>query len=160
MRLKKGFSGVGLALLTILFDRLTKQLAMERLQSAVEVIPGVLRLRSTVNTGMAFSLLNDRGGLLIVLSLIVVAGLSAWLILRPSDQSAAGRAGLWMVVGGGLGNVYDRVAYGAVIDFIEPVFVRFAVFNLADTAICIGAALTVASVLMDERKKEHAHVDS
>ena len=56
-------------------------------------------------------------------------------------------------MGGGLGNLYDRLIYGAVIDFIEVTFVRFAVFNVADICICVGAALAMIAMLMEEKCK-------
>ena len=52
----------------------------------------------------------------------------------------------------------DRIAYGGVTDFIELRFVRFAVFNLADVAICLGAVIAAVALLIDERRKESAHV--
>ena len=57
-----------------------------------------------------------------------------------------------MIVGGGLGNLYDRIAYGYVIDFIDLQFVRFAIFNLADVAICLGAVIAAVSYILAERK--------
>ena len=57
------------------------------------------------------------------------------------------------MAGGGLGNLYDRLVYGSVIDFIDPIFVRFAVFNPADAFICVGAALAFVALLRDEHRR-------
>ena len=76
--------------------------------------------------------------------------------LRPAGLRAGPRllrAGLWLIVGGGLGNLYDRLTRGGVADFIELAFVRFAVFNVADICICVGAALAALGVLMTERRR-------
>ena len=59
-------------------------------------------------------------------------------------------------MGGGLGNVIDRIAYGHVIDFIELELIHFAVFNVADMAICIGAAIAAISVILDEQRRKRS----
>lgn len=107
---------------------------------------------------MAFSLLSSGGWALTAFTAVLVALLAGWLMLSKKPQPAGLRAGLWLIVGGGLGNLYDRAVYGHVIDFIHLDFVRFAVFNVADIAVCIGAAVVVASVLLSERGKEPGHV--
>lgn len=156
MRLKKGCSGIWIAVLVAVLDRITK-VCFEHLDGVVDVLPGILRLRSTFNKGIAFSMLSGSGLWLILGTFLLIAALTAWLVARPSDQSEWMRAGLWMIVGGGFGNLYDRAAFGYVIDFIEPTFVRFAVFNIADVGICLGAFIAAAAVLIDERRKETAH---
>ena len=75
----------------------------------------------------------------------------------PPDAPGLFRAGLWLIAGGGLGNLYDRLAYGRVIDFLEPAFVRFAVFNVADVCVCVGAALAMLSVVLGELRGRKSH---
>ena len=159
MRLRQGFEGGWLALLAAAADRVTKALA-SRMDGARSLIPGILRLRPTVNRGMAFSMLSGQTALLSALSAVLIAVLAGWLVSHP-DERGLMRSGLWLVVGGGIGNLFDRLAYGHVIDFIEPVFVRFVVFNVADACICVGAALALLGMLTDEwrRKRESAHGD-
>ena len=86
-----------------------------------------------------------------------IAALTGWLIAKPNALPKTARAGMWMIIGGGLGNLYDRIVYGAVMDFIEPLFVRFAVFNAADIAIVCGAVLAAAAIFIDEKRRETAH---
>ena len=105
-------------------------------------MPGIIDLRPVQNRGMAFSMLSGQTLALTVFTALLIAGLVGWLVARP-DAPRLARAGLWLIVGGGLGNLYDRLATGSVTDFIELAFVRFAVFNLADVCICVGAALVV-----------------
>ena len=148
--MKERLSGLWLALAAFLLDRITKA-AMPR-EGSLDVLPGLLRLRYTRNTGMAFSMLSRFPGLLTFLTLALSAGIAAWLIARPASQRRLERAGLWLVCGGGLGNALDRVLYGGVTDFIEPLFVDFAVFNVADICVCAGVALTVAGILFSKEK--------
>ena len=76
-------------------------------------------------------------------------------LLTHPDTPTLERAGLWLIAGGGLGNLWDRLAYGFVIDFIRLDFVRFAVFNPADVFVCVGAGLVVLSVILAEWRKAH-----
>lgn len=157
MQLRRGCRLWWLVLPLLACDRLTKLLAEATLSPAGvrEAIPGALSWAYVQNRGMAFSLLSGRGALLILLSLALTAGILIYL-LRHADDPALERAGLWLVVAGGLGNLWDRLAYGYVIDFIRLDFVRFAVFNLADVFVCAGAALVVISLLSAElRRKAH-----
>lgn len=120
-------------------------------------VPGLFAVRMTHNTGVAFSILSGSGLLLIFSTALLIALLTGWLIAKPEGQPKWMRIGLWMIVGGGLGNLYDRIVYGAVTDFIELLFVRFAVFNIADAAICLGAFIAAVTALAEERRKENAH---
>lgn len=158
MRLRNSVKGAWIALLAATLDRASKAFAVRMAQGeAISLIPGAIRLRSVTNEGMAFSLLSGQMLLLTVLAAALTAGLTAWLIAGAEKQSKLLRVGLWMAVGGGLGNLYDRIVYGYVIDFIEPTFVRFAVFNVADVFVCAGVALAALALLMEERKKESIH---
>ena len=163
MRLKKGCSGIWIAALAAIADRIAKaivlsanarRLALSSTDSSVLwKWPGVAALRYAENTGIAFSLFSGSGAALTVFTLLLVSGLAGTLISKP-EMPKAMRAGFWLIIGGGMGNLFDRLVYGYVIDFIEVLFVRFAVFNLADAFICIGAAVVAIAALIDERKKE------
>ena len=141
----------------VLIDRVTKLLVLRFLAPAGvrTALPGILSWAFVKNTGAAFGILSGNW-LLPLLTAALVAGLLAYLLRHPEAQRLF-RAGLWLIVGGGLGNLYDRIAYGYVVDFIRLDFVRFAVFNAADVFICAGAALAVISVFITEagRKKLH-----
>ncbi|MBR1820065.1 MAG: signal peptidase II [Clostridia bacterium] len=150
MRLRRGCRGAWIALLAALIDRLTKA-AVTRLARPRALAPGLLNLRPVENRGMAFSMLSGQTLALTLVTAALVAGLVGWLIAKP-DAPRLARAGLWLIVGGGLGNLYDRLTAGGVTDFLELAFVRFAVFNVADVCICVGAALVVVSVWREERK--------
>ena len=92
------------------------------------LIPHVVELRFVLNQGMAFSLLSGR-------QLFLIVATSAALIL---------------VLGGGIGNLIDRVLNGEVVDYINLLFMRFAVFNFADICVCVGVALWVLVIFLEE----------
>ncbi|MDO4866414.1 MAG: signal peptidase II [Clostridia bacterium] len=154
MRRIRGLHGAWIAILAAAADRVSKA-AVARLAHRGALIPGIVNLRPVENRGAAFSMLWGQGAALILLTVALIAGLLAWLIARPEAPRGL-RTGLWLIVGGGLGNLYDRLFFGVVADFIELAFVRFAVFNIADVCICAGAALAVIAVALDERKGKRA----
>ena len=136
-------------------DQVTK--AIVRSNAFSLRVNGLFAIRLTHNTGAAFSMLSGSGLALLIGTALVIAALTGWLIAKPDALPKWARVGMWMIVGGGLGNLYDRIAYGAVTDFIELLFVRFAVFNAADIAIVCGAFLAAAAIFIDEKRRETAH---
>ena len=140
-----------LSVAVILLDQLTKQLASYLLEihQPVAVAP-YLNLTLTHNAGAAFSLLNDAGGwqrwLFVGLSVVVSIVIVGWLWRIPRGEHWLA-CGLSLVLGGALGNLWDRLAIGAVVDFIDVYYQRWhwPAFNVADSAICIGAVLLIIS---------------
>lgn len=114
----------------------------------IEVLP-VLDITLMVNTGAAFSLLADAGGwqrwFFIVLAVVVISFILYWLRTLPRDGHGFVAIGLSLVLGGALGNLIDRAAYGWVIDFIHLHWNEWywPAFNVADAAITIGAVMLV-----------------
>jgi len=130
------------ALAVVLGDRLSKFIVRTRLPlgESIPVIPGVFYLTHVENPGAAFSLLTNRRPLLVIIAIVVVAG-----IIVVSRQRVARdpllRTALGLILGGAVGNLWDRAARGVVTDFLD---VRvWPVFNLADSAIVVGAILAV-----------------
>ena len=126
-------------------DRVTKILAGGIPPEGIPLIPGVVRLRYAENTGAAFSMFSGHPWLLGVLSLLIIVG--GFLFLRKKTLPALAITGLMMMLGGAAGNMVDRLATGFVPDMIELLFVRFAIFNVADSFLCIGCVLTAVSLL-------------
>jgi signal peptidase II len=133
-------------------DRLTKTLAEARLRARppVEIIPGVIELRFTTNPGGAFGLFGGAAWLFVLASVVVIVAVVASSRNLPSRLAAIS---LGLVLGGALGNLTDRVVRGPgfsgeVVDFID--FQVWPVFNLADSAIVIGAALLLLSTFRRE----------
>jgi signal peptidase II len=132
----------GIAVVVYGVDRLTKALAEDSLPNhPVKLIPGVLHLTYTTNRGGAFGLFGNAPYLFLAATLIVCAAI---VIASFNVAHRVPAIGLGMVLGGALGNLTDRIVRGSglagrVIDFID--FRVWPVFNLADAAIVIGAAL-------------------
>lgn len=148
MRFKRGFSALLLAVAVVALDRATKHWAMRTLAQPVVALEGVLRWRYCENTGAAFSALSGSGTVVLVLSAILLVVLAAYLLFRPRIPWGA-QLCLWAVVAGGASNLFDRLAWGFVVDFIEPLFVSFAVFNVADCFIVLGVLCAALTVLLD-----------
>jgi signal peptidase II len=154
-----------IALVVVLLDRWTKHIVAKRisLYSHIQVIPGFFSLTHTENTGAAFSLFADsnahwKTAMLIVFSMIALIVVSVLLWKNHHAHVATG-IGLSLIMGGALGNLWDRLARGRVIDFLLFYVKRYQwpVFNLADSAIVIGAGLLVLEILFH---KSSAHQDS
>ncbi len=127
-------------MLIIAIDQVSKFWVIANLkgQAAIALIPGILELSYAENTGIAFSMFNDRPELLLMFNSVVILVLLGWAIKTQHLN-----LGLSFIVAGGLGNLLDRFIHGYVIDFINPLFVNFAVFNLADVALNIGVLLLI-----------------
>ena len=131
-------------------DQLIKRWATAVLlpKTAMTLIPGVLELRYFLNDGMAFSMLAGKQKLLIAVTSLMLLGV-LWMLfarkLTPLERVA------WtLVLGGGIGNLIDRVLNGEVVDYINLLFMRFAVFNFADICVCVGVALWVLEIFLEE----------
>jgi signal peptidase II len=144
-----------IALIVVLLDRWTKHMVAQRisLYSHIQVIPGFFRLTHTENTGAAFSLFADspapwKTALLIGFSAIALVVVSVLLWKNHHAHLATG-IGLSLILGGALGNLWDRLARGRVVDFLLFYFRRYQwpVFNLADSAIVVGAGLLVLEIV-------------
>lgn len=128
--------------LSIIADQLTKIWAAETLTNTVlPVIPGVLNFHFTQNTGAAFGMLGSLTPILAAVSGGLAVGMSIFLAKTRKTSSLLYRIALSLIIGGAIGNFIDRVFAGSVVDFIEFDFVNFAIFNVADICVTIGAVL-------------------
>jgi signal peptidase II len=147
----------------IVADQITKHAVNELTPEEYSrvIIPGLLNLVHRRNPGVAFGIMADsesawlRAGLL----LFAVGAISvlAWLLATNRAGAARGRAGLALILGGAAGNAIDRLLHGSVIDFIDFHIAgrHWPAFNIADSAIVIGAGLVVLELL-----REHRHGSS
>ena len=133
-----------IAAAAVIVDQAVKWACMSLTQQ-VTVIPGVLALNYTENTGMAFSLFSGRAWLLGVVSAVCI--IVGWLTLRKYQLGAWSKAGAMLMLGGAVGNMIDRFLRGYVVDMFEALFVRFAIFNVADVALTVGTALMAVSLI-------------
>ena len=151
---------VVVAVLAFGIDRVTKLMidAELVLGERVGVVGDVFELRYVRNTGIAFGLLADRGPLVLAGSLIVGVLLFVFLLrVHPDDLLTI--IGGALVTGGALGNLYDRIQYRYVIDFLHfPQIPAFKVFNVADICISVGVVLIVIGQVRDIRRSEREAV--
>jgi signal peptidase II len=150
-----------IALIVVLLDRWSKHIVAQRiaLYSHIQIIPGFFQLTHTENTGAAFSLFADspapwKTAMLIAFSGIALVVVSLLLWKNHHAHLVTG-IGLSLIMGGALGNLWDRVARGRVVDFLLLYYKRYQwpVFNLADSAIVIGAGLLVLEILFVKSAK-------
>jgi len=141
----------------VVLDQAGKALAVAglRLLEPLPLMPG-LNLTLVHNTGSAFSLLSQAGGwqrwLFVVIALVACVVIVAWLLRMQAGQVWLPLA-LALIAGGALGNVIDRVVLGYVIDFIDVYWRQWhwPVFNLADSAISVGACMLVVDAFRSQK---------
>ena len=138
-----------IAALTVIIDQLVKWACMS-LTGSVTLIPRVLALTYAENTGMAFSLFSGRAWALGVVSAACI--LVGWLVLRRYQLGRFSRIAAMLMLGGAVGNMIDRFLRGYVVDMFEALFVKFAIFNVADAALTVGTALMAISLLLCPRE--------
>ena len=147
-------------------DRITKVIIEQRVSvwDSIPVIPGFFDIVHTKNRGAAFGMFSDATGPLRPFLLIgVSAGVLifiAMLLFKPQRHGLAGTPlsliGLSLILGGALGNLYDRIVHSMVTDFLEFYYgqYRFAAFNVADSAITVGAALLLIDLWRSGKKSD------
>ena len=134
----------------IALDQISKALVLQYLyEGQLVLIPDVLHLTYVENRGMAFGMLADHRWVFMVLSVIGI-GLVGFYLFRYV-KSTLGRVALSLIIGGGIGNMIDRISLGFVVDFIDFCAFDFWVwvFNIADAAVCVGAALYVLELVLE-----------
>ncbi|MBR5449430.1 MAG: signal peptidase II [Clostridia bacterium] len=154
----------------IILDQLTKWLAVTYLKpiwsDSVPIIEGVLQLTYAENTGAAFSMLSDAPWVFKSISTVAIIAMAIYLYGCKGGRRLQDVA-LAMIVSGGIGNMIDRLSFYGLLpmnegvtvvrDFIDFCLIDFAIFNGADSFVCVGAGLLILSLILDmkdEYKKE------
>ena len=148
------FALIALAWLAI--DIISKQYfnAYEVGEHIAEPFAGIFQFTLVHNTGAAWGMFGDSTVALGVFSLIVCALLIAYLFLYDRRAHWASAIGVGLVVAGGVGNALDRFTLGYVVDFIDPVFIDFPVFNIADIGVTCGVIIVLIALFLSMRKEE------
>lgn len=138
----------------IVADQLTKWLAVQYLKGnpSFPIWEGVLHLTYLENTGAAFGILRGRRWVFMVISAVAIVAMLYYLIRYRPKNKLMGTA-LAFIISGGIGNMIDRVVQGYVVDFIDFTLINFAIFNVADTCVCIGACLLILYMLLQKEEK-------
>jgi signal peptidase II len=152
-----------IAAVIFLLDRWTKYIVAQKIAlfDSVAVIPGFFKITHLRNTGAAFSLFADapavwRTLMLVVFSLLALV-IVVVLLVRNSRKFTWNGFALALILGGAVGNLWDRVLHGWVTDFVLVYYRQweYPAFNVADSAICVGAVLLIADMLF-HHDQEHA----
>ncbi|MDD3242693.1 MAG: signal peptidase II [Eubacteriales bacterium] len=120
----------------------------------IPVWEGVLHLTYAENTGAAFSMLSGAQWLLIAIAAVAAVGI-VWVALRYYKKiGKTGMIALALILGGNIGNLIDRLRFSYVIDYVYVKIINFAIFNLADACLNVGAALLAVYILFFHDKKK------
>lgn len=132
----------------LLIDWLSKRWAETVLAAArtMPLINGVIGLRYAENTGAAFSAFSGATMLLSAFSAVVCIAVLIYFLKHP-EMDILSKLSFSMIFAGGVGNLIDRITLGYVVDFFELQFMDFAIFNVADVCITVGAALLFIALL-------------
>jgi signal peptidase II len=144
--------------LVILFDRLTKNWIIHRIRPGydIPVIPGFFRLTHVLNTGAAFSLLENAPPNAVRLGLIAFSIAAALIVIvllwRTGRTLSLTSVALALILGGALGNLYDRIRFHHVVDFlaVKIYHYNYPDFNVADSCIVIGASLLLLEIFLPQ----------
>lgn len=143
--------------LTVLLDTLSKNLAIISLKDTGEtdfaLIPGILHFTYHENKGAAFGMLSDSRWVFMSISSIAIIAIAVYLFCNK-ENSILLSLSLSMILGGGIGNMIDRVCLGYVVDFINFKIINFPIFNIADTFVTIGAALLISYLFKQDKDKD------
>lgn len=118
---------------------------------SVTVVPGVLDITYSTNTGAAFGIMKGSGQVLFLFALVVVVFMVAWFYYTRHQEGAWSFIALGMIIGGALGNLVDRLFRGKVTDFLDLGF--WPVFNFADVAIVIGVIIFIVGTTLELLKE-------
>jgi signal peptidase II len=153
---------LAIAAAVVLIDRITKRIVVHQLPNgeAHTVIPGIFRITDVHNTGAAFSMFAESASPTTVRNILIAFSVIAVLILlamlwRVGRTITLSSVALALILGGAFGNLYDRIRYHHVIDFLEVHIVNYhwPDFNIADSCIVIGACLLLIEIFRPQPKE-------
>jgi signal peptidase II len=154
-----GWRFLWLSALVIVSDQYTKVLVLENIElyQAIQILPFV-NLTHVYNYGAAFSFLHDAGGWqrwFFTIIAFVVSALMLWWLRQTNQKQIMLPVAFSLIIGGAIGNAYDRLVHGYVIDFLVLYYQDWywPAFNVADSAICIGAILLIIDMFKNKEEK-------
>ena len=143
----------------ILLDQITKILALQHLApvGSLPLWENVLHLTYVENTGAAFGMLKDHRWVFLVISTVALGGMIVYMFLNKTKHPLETTA-VAFIVGGGIGNMIDRLARGFVVDFVDVKCIPHwnYIFNVADIFVCVGCGLFILYVILFEAKSKKA----
>ena len=141
----------GVIAVLVLLDQVVKYLTVRHLAGgSMPLIEGVLHFTYVENRGAAFGILSDHRWIYMTVSGVATVVLS-YILYRLATHDKLFCISLLMIIGGGIGNMIDRIFRGFVVDMIDVRLIHFAVFNVADICICVGAALMAVYLIFFDK---------
>ncbi|MGN0771148.1 MAG: signal peptidase II [Christensenellales bacterium] len=160
---KKFAAEIGILVATLVIDLASKSLVFDFLADQkggrYELFEGIFALQEAHNYGASFGIFEGKQTMLIVLTAVVMAALAVLLIVRPNLPSLA-RVGFLMIIGGGVGNLVDRIFVGYVRDFIDYTFLEtffgidFAIGNVADIFLLVGTFMVIIYIIFQAKEED------
>ena len=151
------FIWLAIIAVTVFLDQITKYLTIFYLKpiDTLPLIRDVIHLTYVENTGAAFGMMKDSRWVFMVISSVAIVGILVYLFWKkPTSKLEC--LSLSFIVGGGIGNMIDRTLLGYVVDMIDFRLINFAVFNVADSFVCVGAGLLILYLILDMVKASKA----
>jgi signal peptidase II len=157
-------SGLVLAIsaAVVVIDRITKRMVAQQLPNgqAHTVIPGIFRITDVHNTGAAFSMFSESTSPVVIRNILIAFSVFAVAVIavmlwRTGRELSVTSVSLALILGGAVGNLYDRVRFHYVVDFLEVHIHHYhwPDFNIADSCICIGACLLMIEIFRPQSKE-------
>lgn len=144
--------GILFVVLGVILDQVVKYWATQVLTiQSIVLIPGIFELTHVENRGAAFSILQNRISLFVIITLVVLCGI-VYALYKHLVLTRLGQVALLMVASGALGNLVDRIIRGYVVDLFYFKLIDFPVFNVADILVVCGGILFVYYVLIQHDK--------
>jgi signal peptidase II len=142
--------------MVIVLDRITKALAEAALAGGgiQPFIPGILDFQLVYNTGAAWGMFEGARTFFLLIALVFVVGMALYLFFARR-HAVFTVLGAGLIAGGAIGNAIDRALSGRVVDFIHTLFIEFPLFNIADSAITVGAILFAATLIFAGKDELH-----
>ena len=144
-----------LTLLVVLLDYITKRIVSGNmvLYQSIPVIKGVFNITYVKNTGASFGMMAGARWFFVAVTVILIAAVIYYAVKNKiTDKLFLVSASF--VVGGGIGNLIDRIATGAVVDFFDFCLINFAIFNVADCFVVVGVILMAIYYIKEEKTKK------
>ncbi len=150
------------AAVIVVVDQITKSAVMARfsLHETLEIIPGLFNLVYVMNPGAAFGFLADASATFRYVFFtgvtILAAGLIVYYLVKSNPRNRMLAGSLTLIFGGAVGNLIDRIRFGAVVDFLDVYLgaSHWPAFNVADSAITVGAVLMIWEMLRNRKSKQ------
>jgi len=147
-----------IVILTVALDQITKSLVTNLMQigDSIPIIDNFLYLTYHRNAGAAWGILQGRMFFFYIVTIIVIGVVITWLKRIDIQQEKRLTIAFSLILGGAIGNFIDRIIYQEVIDFIDTFIFgyNFPIFNIADSALCIGVAIMAVDAFLDTKQKK------